>query len=57
MTHRSLYWILTLLIIIDIISILIFTFNQMFDYLIIGFVVLLVLGTIRKIVIIDNRFR
>jgi len=57
MTHRSLYWLLTLLIFINFIVIVIFTYFELLDYALSAIIPLFILAIIRKIVKVDSSFR
>ena len=57
MTHRKLYWILTLLIIVSVILILIGISNSNSQLITIGVVSLIILFIVRKVVKIDNNLK
>ena len=57
MTHRKLYWILTLLIIVSVILILIGLSNLNSQLITIGVVSLIILFIVRKVVKIDNNLK
>lgn len=57
MTHRKLYWILTLLIIVSVILILIGISNLNSQLITIGVVSLIILFIVRKVVKIDNNLK
>lgn len=57
MTHRKLYWILTLLIIVSVILILIGISNLNSQLISIGVVSFIILFIVRKVVKIDNNLK